>query len=298
MNDKTLSWVLLLTLSVVWGSSFILMKLGLNAFTPVQMAALRLSIAALVLSPFLLIRFRGISWQKGLLILVIGFSGNAFPAFLFAKAETVIDSSVAGVLNSLAPIFVLGIAWLFFKQRFPLSSILGVLIGIAGAIVLLLGPANSGQVDAAGIDISQNLKYSLLVVIAMLNYAVSANLIKAYFSQFNPIMLTTLALCSMGFPALVYLLAGSGFIEVMQTHPQAWESLGYIAILGAVGTAFAVILFNRMLQISSLAFVSSVTYTIPVVAVAWGLMAGEPFSWIQGFGFTIIVSGVYLVNKK
>lgn len=298
-NDKALSWLLLSILSIVWGSSFILMKLGLVAFSPVQMAALRLSVAALVLAPVLIFRFRQIPWQKAALIFVVGFTGNAFPAFLFAEAETVIASGVAGVLNSLAPIFVLGIAWLLFRQRFPLSNVFGVLIGISGALVLMLGSgggASHGPGEA--VSLGTNLQYGSYIVIAMLNYAISANLIKAYFNTTNPIMLTSVALCSVGLPAMVYLFAGSGFVEVMQTHPDAWASLGYISILGAVGTAFAVMLFNHMLQISNLAFASSVTYTIPVVAVTWGLIAGEPVSWLQGLGFLIVISGVYMVNRK
>jgi drug/metabolite transporter (DMT)-like permease len=295
-NKRALSWTLLLVLAVVWGSSFILMKKGLIAFSPMQMAALRISIAALVLTPFLFILFRrsGISGKKPMLFFLIGLTGNAIPAFLFAEAETVIPSGVAGVLNSLSPLFILGVAWLFYKQRFPLINFIGVVIGIGGAAILMTAGADLGADWRGG-----HLGYSLLIVLAAINYAISANLIKHHFSNFSPILLTSVALCSVGYPAMVYLIIDGTFFTTMQTNPElAWPSLGYIAILAAVGTALALVLFNRLLQISTLAFASSVTYLIPIVAVLWGVLDGETLIWQQGVGFAVVLSGVYLVNRK
>lgn len=294
-NKKALSWILLLVLALVWGSSFILMKKGLIAFNSVQMAALRVAIAGLVLTPFLIMRFRrsGVSNKQLLLFFLIGLTGNAIPAFLFAEAETVIPSGVAGVLNSLAPLFILGVAWLFYKQRFPLINFIGVLIGISGAVILMTAGADLGSDWQDG-----HLGYSLLIVLAAVNYAISANLIKHHFTNFSPVLLTSAALCSVGYPALVYLIIDGTVFDTLQANPEpAWTALGYIAILAAVGTALAVILFNRMLQISSLAFASSVTYLIPIVAVLWGVLDGEKLLWEQGVGFAVVLSGVYLVNR-
>ncbi|MCF6276106.1 MAG: DMT family transporter [Robiginitomaculum sp.] len=151
---------------------------------------------------------------------------------------------------------------------------------------------------AGGLDFGKNLGYSGFVVLATGFYSIAANFTKHFFNDYDPIRLTAVAIASVGYPAAIYLFTGSGFWEVMETHPHAWPSLGYLAILGAVGTAFAVVLFNRMLQVSSLVFASSVTYTIPVIAVAWGFVFGEPLGLQHGIGFLVILSGVYLVNRK
>ncbi|MEM0998443.1 MAG: DMT family transporter [Bacteroidota bacterium] len=296
-NKKVLAWSLLLLLATVWGSSFILMKLGLVAFSATQMATLRIVIAALTLTPVLILRWgrlKDITRKQYLLMFLIGLAGNALPAFLFAEAETVIPSAIAGVLNSLNPLFVLIIAFAFFRKRFPFINVVGVLIGVTGAIILI----TAGTTDAVALGDGAYLRYSLLVILATFNYALSANILKHYFSNFDPVLLTTVALVSVGYPAIFYLLAGSGVPAVMETHPAAWSSLGYIAILGAIGTAVAVILFNRLLQISSLVFATSVTYLIPIVALTWGILDGENLVWQQGLGFAVILSGVYLVNRK
>lgn len=286
-----LAWFLLILLSLIWGSSFILMFEGLRAFDAVSVAFIRMSVAAFCLTPFLIYFRKKINLRETGLLFIIGITGNAVPAYLFAQAETVLPTAVVGVLNSMAPIFTLLLGFLFFKMRFPTMNIVGIVIGFMGAAMLAL----AGSSDA---DLGTNLNYSLLVVAATLCYGISTNLIKHYFQGRNPVYVATMSLSLVGWPSMLLLFTLTDFSTVITTNPQAPAAFGYIFILGAVGTAFGVVMFTKMLQMSSIIFATSVTYTIPVVAVFWGLLRAEELNWIHGLGFLVILIGVWLSNRK
>jgi drug/metabolite transporter (DMT)-like permease len=285
------AWFLLILLSLIWGSSFILMFLGLGAFSPLEVALIRMSVAAICLLPFLIKFIPSIKLKDLPLFLVIGLTGNGIPAFLFAMSETVLPTAVVGVLNSMSPIFTLLLGYLFFQMRFPLLNVIGILVGFVGASLL----AMSGS-DKVGLD--TNLAYSLLVVAATICYGISTNLIKQKSQNHHPVFVATMALSLVGWPSLVALLLGTDVPVQLANDSASLDAFGYIAILGAIGTAFGVAMFNKMLKISSIIFASSVTYTIPVVAVLWGIMLYEPLSWVHGLGFLIILVGVWLANRK
>ncbi|HEX2900083.1 MAG TPA: DMT family transporter, partial [Bacteroidia bacterium] len=174
-RPAALAWLLLIVLSLIWGSSFILMLLGLKAFPPLQLALIRMGVAAVCLSPLLFLYIRKVSLRDVGLLLAIGLAGNAIPAYLFAEAETQLPSAIVGVLNSMSPIFTLLLGAIFFKLRFPLVNGAGVLLGFVGATIL----AMSGKADAGQ---TTKLSYTLLVVAATVCYGISTNLIKYYFS--------------------------------------------------------------------------------------------------------------------
>lgn len=291
-SPSLLAFLLLALLSIIWGSSFLLMKVGLDAFSPLEIATIRLSIAGIVLLPVVFARIAQLNIKQVLLLALIGLTGNGIPAFLFPMAEQVLPTAVAGVLNAMTPIFTIILAALFFKARFPLIQVVGITIGLVGTI--LLATANK-----EGVDLSQNIQYSLLIVAATICYAISVNLTKEHFSETSPFLITGVALASLAIPSLIYLFIQGDFITRMNTHPEAWTSFGAIAILGALGTALAVALFYKMLQMSSIIFATSVTYTIPIVAVLIGVFyLDESLDWRHYLGFSVILGGVYLVNRK
>ena len=291
-SNSLLAIFLLAILSIIWGSSFLLMKIGLDAFSPLEIAAIRLTIAGLVLLPVVVMKIGSLNIKQILLLAIIGLTGNGIPAFLFPLAEQVLPTAVAGVLNAMTPIFTVILAAAFFKARFPLIQVVGITIGLVGTI--LLATANE-----EGVDLSQNIQYSLLIVLATICYAISVNLTKEYFSTTSPFLITGVALFSLAIPSVVFLLAKGDLITRMETHPDFWPSFGAVALLGAIGTALAVALFYRMLQISSLIFATSVTYTIPIVAVLIGVFyLNDSLDWRHYLGFSVILGGVYLVNRK
>ncbi len=289
MQNKKLAWTLLIILSLVWGSSFILMKRGLDAFSSSEVAALRISIAFLFLAP-LLIKYYKIDLKKYLPgLLLMGVFGNLLPAFLFTKAETQISSSLTGMLNALTPLFtvLVGLFWLKVKPK--AMQIIGIIVGFIGAACLMIFDA--------GNDSSKNVIYSLLVVLATFFYAISVCGIKKYLSDINSITATVWAFCITGPISLIYLFGFSDFTTHLATSPLAVSSLGYISILAIVGSALSVIAYNILIKNSGTVFASSCTYLIPVVAMGWGVFDGETVNFYQVFSIIVIILSVYLINR-
>ncbi len=289
-TPQVLTFGLVLSLALVWGSSFMLMERGLLAFSPLQVAALRIVIAGLVLLPFLLTSLRKVKKEAWPYILLVGLIGNAIPAFLFPLAETVITPGSAGILNTLSPVFALVVGVLLFGFQFSSRKVWGILISFAGALILVLAGAQE-------IDLLTHLAYSGLVVLATLGYGFSVNLIKKYLQEVSALHISTLALLAMAMPYGLYLLFGTDVGQILTEHPQGWSSLGYIAILAALGTSIALILFNRLVQLTDPVISASVTYLIPMVAVGWDLVAGISLFPGQWLGMGIVLLGVWLVNK-
>ncbi|WP_299000920.1 EamA family transporter [uncultured Tenacibaculum sp.] len=288
MNKQQQKWLFLIVLSLVWGSSFILMKKALIGLTPVQVGALRMLISAVFL---LLIGFRSIRkiekrhWKY---IAITAALGTFFPVFLFAFAINGIDSSIAAILNSLTPFNTFMFGALVFGFTFKKKQLIGILVGLIGTLVLIL--------KGAELNPNQNYWYALLVIIASVGYAFNVNMIKKYLSDLDALAITTGHFLLLSVPALL-VLTFSGFFSTFEGTPITTSSLGYVAVLAIFGTGIAKVLFNKLIHISSPVFSSSVTYIIPVVAVMWGVIDGEKLSFIQFFAGGIILLGVWLVNK-
>lgn len=285
------AWALLILLALIWGSSFFLMKLGLLGFTPMQIAGLRLTTAALCMLPFAVAAIRRIDRKLIRIFILTGLTGNLIPAFLFPKAEQFVDSAVAGILNSMSPVFILLIAIIAFRKKFAIHRIIGIGIGLGGAVLLML--SGNDQVDWG-----DNAYYSFLIVLATICYGISANLISEYFKGANPVTVTAFSLVSVGLPAGIWLMTFGDLTGTVSAPEFPWISFWGIVGLGSVGTAFAVVLFTRLLQMTDVVFSSSVTYLIPIVALGWGLWDGESVTVLQIVGLAVVISGVYLVNYK
>jgi drug/metabolite transporter (DMT)-like permease len=285
---KQLKWVYLLVLSLIWGSSFILIKKGLVGLTAFQLGSLRIIFAALFL---LLIGFKSLikipshQWKY---IALTSLFGTFVPAYLFAIAETEIDSSITAILNSLTPLNTLVLGASFFGITFRRSQVWGVIIGLLGSMLLVFNGAMNHP--------EQNYYYAILVLIASICYAVNVNLIKKYLSDLTPLSITTGNFLILLFPALG-ILCFTGFFDVVQVE-KVQHSLWFILILGVVGTGIANVIFFKLIQVSSPVFATSVTYLIPIVAFFWGLLDNEMLTFVQCIGAFVILIGVYLSAKK
>jgi drug/metabolite transporter (DMT)-like permease len=288
-DKKVLNWIILLALALVWGSSFILMKRGLEAFSSSQVAAIRIFVAFLFLLPIAWKHLKKELWVHWKSFLGMGMCGNLIPAFLFTKAETGISSSLTGMLNSLTPLFTIITGILFFKAKARWQSVAGVLIGLTGAIGLIY--------SGGGKDSTTEIFYSLYVVVATVLYAFSVNIIGSHLRNVNAITATVWALMFIGPIAGIYLFS-TDFISVLNTHPEAMKALGFVCILGIFGTALSVIIFNMLIKNSNPVFASSVTYLIPVVALLWGIFEKETINVLHFVFIGVILGGVYLVNRK
>ncbi len=288
-QPKTPDWIALVILVLVWGSSFILIKKSLVSFSSSEVGALRIAISFLVLSPWVITSLRKIPVNKLVFFLLSGIIGNGLPPFLFAKAQTVIDSYLAGVLNSLTPLFTLLLGVLFFGIRTRWFNVFGVLVGLGGAIGLLTVSNGGGY---------GNAWYGLYVIFAAICYAINMNLIKNYLSDFNAMTIASVAFFFIGVPSLVYVFAGTDVTEVLRSDPRGWESFAYIVVLAVVGTAIAMVMHNWLIKRTSALFTSTVTYLMPVISILWGIADGEKFLLVYLFWIGLVLTGVYLANKR
>lgn len=257
-------------------------------FSDRQVAALRMTFASLALAPFALLKLNKIMrWKDVLLLSIVGFSGNFFPAYLFTYAETGISSGYTGMLNSFTPIFALIIGFAIFRNKLTSIQILGVLVGTVGIVLL--------SVSGADLSISGSMWHIGAVIIATLCYAISLNTIKYTLQAYSGLEITAIAFFMILLPAVASNIYDDTW-SVIVTNPHAGEGLFYIAILSIVGTAFAVYLFNILIANSSVLFSSSVTYLIPIVAVVIGLMYGEAINIYQVLSMGVILLGVFIAN--
>lgn len=285
------SWALLILLSLIWGSSFMLIKKSLVVYGPGEVGALRIITAGLALTPIALRHLGRLNLRKKGLLLIIGFVGSFIPAFLFAKAQTQLESSITGILNALTPLFVVIMGALFFNQKFTRRNTIGLIISFAGSL-LLIAAGSGGELG----DINF---YALFVVAATICYGVNLNVIKNYLADLRPVTITAVSLLFVSPLALGYLLGASAFTETLASQPGAWEALMYVSILGVIGTSVALILFNKLVQVTNPMFASFVTYLIPIVAVIWGVAYfDETILPLQYAGMLAIVAGVYIAQRK
>ncbi|WP_026776608.1 DMT family transporter [Polaribacter sp. Hel_I_88] len=289
MNLQQKKWLYLIMLSLVWGSSFILMKKALIGLTPIQVGALRMLIAAVFL---LLIGFKSlkqIQKRHYKFIFLTSFLSTFFPVFLFAYAINGIDSSIASILNSLTPFNTLIFGALIFGYTFKRQQLFGIFIGLIGTVLLILNGAN--------LNPDQNYWFAILVVFASFGYALNVNIVKKYLHDISALSIVTGNFLVLILPAFLVLLS-TDFFSTFESTETTLTALGYITILAVLGTGIAKIFYNKMVHLASPVFASSVTYLIPIVAVFWGYLDGEELSFVQLFAGLIILLGVYLVNKK
>tara|TARA_B100001059_G_scaffold180828_1_gene181672 strand:- start:694 stop:1569 length:876 start_codon:yes stop_codon:yes gene_type:complete len=288
MENKNLKWIYLLILSFVWGSSYILIKKALIGLSPLQVGSLRTIISTVLLLAIGYSSLKTIPRDKWKWILITGLV-SFIPPFLFAYAQTEIDSALAAILNSLTPLATLLIGVGFYRFKIDSKQISGVIIGLIGSVLLMY----QGSV----INPDQNLLYVFFIIFASVLYAVQVNLLKVHLQDVSAVAITVGNFIFI-FPLAVVIFLMSDYKQININDKDVKVALFCLLILSIVGTVFAKILFNKFVQIASPVFASSVTYTLPIVALFWGLLDGEVFTLNQFFATVIILTGVYLANKK
>ena len=287
MHKNLTSWLVFALLAIVWGSSFILMKEGLKAFNPYQVASLRMLFAGIILLPFAYKAIKRIPKNKLGLVIFSGILGNFIPAYLFCIAETQIDSSLAGILNSLTPMFTIIVGVLFFKVQTSMVKVLGMIIGFIGLSILL----------GSGKDVSfHNLSFASLVILATLLYGINVNILSRYMQQLGSLNVASIAFAFLMIPSICVLYF-TGYFNTDFGSPIVLRALAATSVLGIIGTSMATILFYYLVKQAGMLFGSMVTYGIPVVAVAWGIWDGESLNLIQIGCLGLILLGVYIVNR-
>ncbi len=279
-------------LGLIWGSSFILMKRGLQSYPPIEITLYRIFIVFLVFAPIGIKDFFKIQKKTGLILLLSAIIGSVIPYFLFIKAQTKIDSSLNGILNSITPLFTLVFGVILFKQKTNLKAISGVLLGLIGAsslIILSNGTNNS---------LSGDYYYAILPVIGSACYALNINLIKNYLHEIPALKITSWSFIFIGPIAGIILLFYTDFTTHLIYNDVNYLNFLFINILGILGSGFAFWVFNLLIKETSSVFASSVTYLIPIVAIFWGVVDGEIFGILQGLLCLVIFCGIYMIKSK
>lgn len=295
-DNRFVNWGIFFLLCIIWGSSFILMRWSSEGLTAPQIASLRIFSAGIVMLPFALFHFSKIPKKKIPLVILSAICGNLLPAYLFAGAIAKnIDSSLAGILNSLTPICVVLIGIIFFRSIVETKKILGVIIGFAGLAILTL----SGN---KGISL-ENIEYALWILLATILYGINVNIVSHYLKDINPVQLATVSLSFMVLPTLFVLWQQDFFsllsdfsFSLSEPSEIRWPVIAAV-LLGVVASAIATALFYTLVQRAGGLFASLVTYGIPFIALGWGFIFGENITILQIGCLGIILSGVYLANR-
>ena len=288
MNPEKEKWVLLVLLSVIWGSSFILIKKSLEHFNPYEVGALRVLIAGIILLPLAILNIRKFPKKHLKWLILAAVTGNFIPMFLFPIAETEVSSSIAGIINSMMPIFVIIVGALLWKFQTTKRQVIGVIISFTGACILAFSGGEGGEFKLIPI---------LLLLLATLFYAISTTTVKSKLSDVPAKILSAFVFSFVLILPSVIALVFAGFFNNLQVNSGFWEGLGFVSLLSIFGTGLAMMLNYKLLSVSTPLFASTVTLLMPVVAIIWGLLDGEKLTLMQGFGGVIILAGLIFLRQ-
>ena len=288
MNPEKEKWVLLVLLSVIWGSSFILIKKSLEHFNPYEVGALRVLIAGIILLPLAILNIRKFPKKNLKWLILAAVTGNFIPMFLFPIAETEVSSSIAGIINSMMPIFVIIVGALLWKFQTTKRQVIGVIISFTGACILAFSGGEGGEFKLIPI---------LLLLLATLFYAISTTTVKSKLSDVPAKILSAFVFSFVLILPSLIALVFAGFFNNLQVNSGLWEGLGFVSLLSIFGTGLAMMLNYKLLSVSTPLFASTVTLLMPVVAIIWGLLDGEKLTLMQGFGGVIILAGLIFLRQ-
>ncbi|MBP0613808.1 DMT family transporter [Chryseobacterium sp. cx-311] len=289
MNSEKEKWVLLVLLTIIWGSSFILIKKSLEHYGPFQVGALRVLIAGILLAPVAIINISKFPRKRLKWLIVAAVAGNFVPMFLFPLAETEVSSSIAGIVNSMMPIFVILIGALFWKFKTTGRQMIGVAISFSGACLLMLSGAEGDSLKIVPI---------LWLLLATLLYAVSITTVKSKLADVPAKILSAFVFFFILFLPSLITLAFTGFFQNFEGTKGEFIGLGYVSLLSIFGTGLAMMLNYRLLSISTPLFASTVTLLMPIVAVLWGVLDGESLTGLQFAGGFIIIAGLLFLRSR
>lgn len=289
MNADKEKWLLLVILSIIWGSSFILIKKSLEHFNPFQVGSLRVLIAGIILLPIAIANYKLFPKKHLKWLILAAFTGNFIPMFLFPIAETEISSSIAGIINSMMPIFVIIVGALVWKFETTKKQIVGTLISFTGVCILAFGGGNSGEFKIIPI---------LLLLLATLCYALSTTTVKSKLMEVSSTVLSAFVFSFVLFFPSIIALTSTGFFSEFSFSRDNLIGLMFVSLLSVFGTGLAMMMNYRLLKVSTPLFASTVTLVMPIVAIIWGIIDGEKLTYIQFIGAGIIIAGLIFLRTN
>ncbi len=289
MNADKEKWVLLILLSLIWGSSFILIKKSLDHFSPYQVGALRVLIAGIILMPIAISKYRLFPKRHLKWLILAAFTGNFIPMFLFPIAEMEIRSSIAGIINSMMPIFVIIVGTLFWKFETTKRQMTGIFISFTGVCMLAFG---------GGDDAKFKIFPILLLLSATLCYAISTTTVKSKLMEVSSTVLSAFVFSFILFLPSLVALVSTGFVSNFTFSKENMIGLMFVSLLSVFGTGLAMMMNYRLLKVSTPLFASTVTLLMPIVAIIWGILDGEKLTILQFVGASVIIAGLIFLRAK
>lgn len=289
MNADREKWILLILLSLIWGSSFILIKKSLDHFSPYQVGALRVLIAGIILMPIAISKYRLFPKRHLKWLILAAFTGNFIPMFLFPIAETEISSSIAGIINSMMPIFVIIVGTLFWKFETTKRQMTGIFISFTGVCMLAFG---------GGDDAKFKIFPILLLLSATLCYAISTTTVKSKLMEVSSTVLSAFVFSFILFLPSLVALVSTGFVSNFTFSKENMIGLMFVSLLSIFGTGLAMMMNYRLLKVSTPLFASTVTLLMPIVAIIWGILDGEKLTILQFVGASVIIAGLIFLRAK
>ncbi|MGZ5318801.1 MAG: DMT family transporter [Actinomycetota bacterium] len=278
-----LDWTLFGSIGLIWGASFLLIAIGLDAFTPGLVTWMRVGCgaAALWLVPGARTR---VAREDRPRIVALSVLWVAIPFTLFPLAEQWISSALTGLLNGSLPIFATAIGALMLRRTPGKAQTAGLAVGFVGIAAIAVPAATVGADDALGVA---------LVLIAVVCYGFAINIAAPVTQRYGslPVMARMLALAAVWTAPL-------GLIGVTRST-FAWPSFAAVAVLGAVGTGLAFVLMGRLVARVGSARASFATYLIPVVAMILGaVFRGDEITAISVAGIALVIAGALLASRR
>lgn len=289
MNPDKEKWILMILLSIIWGSSFILIKKSLEHFTPYQVGALRVMIAGIILMPIAIAKYKLFPKKHLKWLILAALTGNFIPMFLFPIAETQVSSSIAGIINSMMPIFVIIVGSLLWKFQTNKQQMIGVFISFTGVCILAFGGDEKAEFKLLPI---------LILLLATFLYAISTTTVKSKLMGVSSTILSAFVFSFVLFLPSVAVLLSTGFTSEFSLNSGTLLGLLFVSLLSVFGTGLAMMMNYRLLKVSTPLFASTVTLIMPIVAIIWGFLDGEKLSLLQLFGAAIIIGGLLFLRSK
>lgn len=295
------NWLILFFLGAVWGSSFILLKIGTRYYSYTEVAAIRMFFGGMVMIPFFYEIWKKYDRKTIQWMAISALLGSGIPAFLYAYSASKMDSNINGVINSLTPIFTLivGVVWL--RNRMSILTLLGLIIGFIGVLLLF---------TQKGVTVHQS-RYAIFPLIATMMYGINMNVVKVKLGHLPAmdILKGVFSILGILFTPLVLIWSVFRGVDISLFSIRFWEisasaseqqirSMTALFIVGALGSLFASYLFYILVRNTNALFSSMNTYLIPLTAILWGWLDGEFIGWIHFVSLLLILLGVYLVSKR
>ena len=286
-SNKTADYALLFLLALIWSTSFLLIKIALPTVGPFTLTAVRLLIAAMLLTLLMLITGGRLPLHKSALqlYLVVGILGNSLPFCLISLGEVYIDSSLAAILMGIMPISTFVMAHIFIPaEAMTGRKVFGVSLGIVGLITLVGLSAFSG--------FGNHLGGQLFVLSGALCYSVTTIFVRKQ-PQFDGIQMATGATIVAAFTCLPLAFAFEQPFEFQPDQTAVWAILS----LGVFHTALAALIYFRVIHRLGAVTFAHINYLIPVLGSIWGVMLlSEYIGWNTWIALGLVLAGIYFIQ--